>query len=120
MSEVMKHNDTVEVKTFLFNKLKEENAFWSYEPSSVTLDTVTDEILIAKTLRHLDIEEIDLLFDIYSPKAIKEAWKKLMVPEGEYLRTLNRFIAWFYFNIKNPDRYLKTLETKHLKQLFNV
>ena len=120
MSEERKYHNTTEIKTFLLDKLKEEKAFWSYDQSSVTLDSVSDELIIALTLRHLDLEEINLLYEIYSPKTIKEAWKNQLVPEGDYLRTLNRFIAWFYFNIKNPDRYLKTLETRHLNKLLKI
>ena len=120
MNKESKQGDRIVIKAFILDKLKEEKAFWSYNQSSITVDSISDELLIALTLRHLDLEEIDLLFEIYSPKTIKEAWKNQLVPEGNYLRALNRFIAWFYFNIKNPDRYLKTLVTKHLNQLFNV
>ena len=122
----MKYNSEIreeELKNkvaFLVNKLKEERAFWSYDQSTVTIESISDELLIALTLRYLDLEEINLLYEIYSPKMIKEAWKKQLVPEGDYLRTLNRFIAWFYFNIKNPDRYLKTIETQHLNKLLKI
>ena len=120
MREEMKMNNKKKIKTLLLDKLKEERAFWSYDPNSVTLDSISDEMLIALTLRHLDLEEINLLYEIYSSKMIKEAWMNQLVPEGDYLRTLNRFIAWFYFKIKNPDRYLKVLETKHLNNLLKI
>lgn len=121
MSEKIKQNNRgMEIKAFLLNKLKQEKAFWSYDPNSVTLETIPDELLIALTLRHLDLEEINLLYEIFSEKTIKEAWKNKLVPEGDYLRTLNRFIAWYYFKIKNPDRYLKMLESRHLKKILNL
>ena len=120
MSEEVKENNPMKIKAFLLDKLKDEKAFWSYEQSSVTIDSIPDELLIALTLRHLDLEEIDLLYEIYSPRTIKEAWINQLVPEGDYLRGLNRFIAWFYFKIKNPDRYLKILEAKHLNKLLQV
>lgn len=39
------------------------------------------------------------------------------MPEGEYLYTLNRFFAWYYFKAKRPDAYLKSLQTRHLNAM---
>lgn len=108
-----------EIKGYLLQMLKEENAFWSYAPESVTLDTIRDEQLIALTMRYLDLDEIKQLFSIFPYKRIKDAWKKLLVPEGEYLYTLNRFFAWYYFKAKNPDAYLKSLQTRHINSLLS-
>ena len=108
---IIKQKDKIrEIKTNLLEQLKEENIFWSYAHESVTLDNLRDDQLIALTMRYLDLDEIKQLFSIFSFKKIKTAWKKLLVPEGEYLYTLNRFFAWYYFNAKNPDAYLKSLQ----------
>lgn len=107
------------IKRTLFNQLKEENAFWSYDPKSVTLENLQDDVLIALTMRYLDLGQIKLLFEIFSARKIKDAWKRLLVPEGEYLYTLNRFFAWYYFKAKKPDAYLKSLETRRLNSLLN-
>lgn len=109
-----------EIKICLFNKLKDERAFWSYDPATVTIDTITDDQLIALTLRQLDLEDIDHLFEIFTFTKIKKAWVSLLVPEGPYLYTLNRFLSWYYFRAKRPDTYLKTLETRHLNNLLNT
>ncbi len=117
---LVKDKDTVnDIKSGLLRLLKEENAFWSYEPESVTIDSIRDDQLIALTMRYLDLDEIKQLFTIYSFKKIKDSWKKLLVPEGDYLYTLNRFFAWYYFKAKKPDAYLKSLQTRHLNALFN-
>ncbi len=108
-----------EIKGRLLEQLKEENAFWSYAQESVSLDSVRDDQLIALTMRYLDLDEIKQLFSIFSFKKIKDAWKRLLVPEGEYLYTLNRFFAWYYFKAKNPDAYLKSLQTRHLNAMCN-
>lgn len=105
------------VKSFLLEKLKKEKAFWSYDNDSVSLETISDDILIAYTLRYLDLEEINQLFAIFSFNKIKAAWRRILLPEGEYLYTLNRFLAWYYFKIKRPDAYLKTFETKYLNSI---
>ena len=105
-------------KSVLLEKLKEEKAFWSYSPESVTLENLDDYRLIAYTMRYLDLPEIKLLFSIFSRKKIKTAWRALLVPEGDYLYTLHRFFAWYYFDAKKPDSYLKSLQTRHLNSLF--
>lgn len=112
-----KRNKANEVRAHLFQKLKNENVFWSYAPESVTLSAINDENLIALTMRYLDLSEIEQLFTIFSMRKIKEAWKKLLIPEGEYLYTLNRFFAWYYFKAKHPDTYLKSLQTRYLNRL---
>lgn len=112
--------DKVEIKAIkeqLLSRLKAEHAFWSYEPESINATTVSDERLIALTMRYLDIDEIKQLFTIFSFNKVKHAWKKLLIPEGEYLYTLNRFFAWYYFKAKNPDAYVKSLATRHLNKM---
>lgn len=106
-----------DVKFRLIEALKKENAFWSYDTDSINIDTASDEMLIACTLRYLDLEEINLLFSVFPASKIKDVWKSHLVPEGDYLYTLNRFLAWYYFNAKHPDAYLKSLHTRHLKKL---
>lgn len=106
------------VKSGLLAKLKEEHAYWSYAPESVSPDTISDDQLIADTMRYLDLDEIKELFSIFSYRKIKSAWQRLLVPEGEYLYTLNRFFAWYYFKAKRPDAYLKSLQTRRLNTLF--
>ena len=107
------------IKMKILDLLKEEHAFWSYTPESITIDNIGDDRLIALTMRYLDLQEIKLLFRIFSYKKIKDAWKKILVPEGDYLYTLNRFFAWYYFKAKNPDSYLKSLQTRHLNALLS-
>lgn len=107
-----------EIKHSLLDKLKEENAFWSYAPETVTLSNIADDQLIAMTMRHLDLPEIKQLFLIYSKRKIKSAWQRILVPEGDYLYTLNRFFAWYYFKAKRPDAYLKSLQTRQLNRAF--
>lgn len=107
------------IKSSLFKQLKGERAFWSYDQDSVSLDKISDDQLIAMTMRYLDLPEIKSLFDIFSFKKIKAAWRNILVPEGDYLYTLNRFFAWYYFKAKRPDSYLKSLETRRLNSMFS-
>lgn len=104
-----------EVRNILLSKLKAENCFWSY--SSDSWDSATDEQLIEKTLIYLDLPEINQLFTLYGRKKVKQVWLHRMVSQGAYLSTLNRFLAWYYFGVKNPDVYLKSQETRYWNRL---
>ena len=103
------------IKQELLTKLKQENCFWSYNTDSI--NDISDEILIEKTLLHLDIEDINRLFIIYPFKKIKKVWLEYLIPREEYLYTLNRFFAWYYFKAKKPDTYIKSMATRHFNKL---
>lgn len=99
------------IKNKLLAKLKQERCFWSYAVEDIS--NIPDDILIEKTLLHLDLEDIDQLFKIYSLRKIKRVWLDYLIPQEEYLYTLNRFFAWYYFKIKYPDRYIKSMTTRY-------
>lgn len=101
----------------IIRKLKAENCFWSYSEDSIM--NIPNDIIIEKTLVYLDLPEIDALFRIFPFKQIKRVWLEQMVPQGEYLFTLNRFLAWYYFRIKRPDQYLKAMTTRHYNKIFS-
>ena len=108
--------DIDDMKRFLLKKLKRQYVFWSYDASKINYRNIPDEVLITKTLTHLDLWDINLLFMYYKPKFIKKVWREQMAISGEYLGMLNRFLAWYYFDIKKPDKYLKTIKTKQIKE----
>lgn len=103
------------IKEELLAKLKEEHCFWSFNESSIK--EIPDDILIEKALLYLDLAEINLLFQIYPFKKIKQVWLNYLVPQGKYLYTLNRFLAWYYFKSKRPDAYIKSMATRHLNKM---
>ena len=95
------------IKQELLAKLKQEHCFWSYNENSIK--DIPDD---------LDLEEINQLFLIYPFKKIKQVWLDYLVPQAEYLYTLNRFFAWYYFKAKKPDAYIKSMATRHLNKMF--
>ena len=99
----------------LISKLTENKAFWSY--SHVDENIMPDEMLIEKTFVHLDIDDINLMFSIYPYSKIKQVWLERLVPQGDHYRKLNRLLAWMYFDIKKPDRYLNRMINQHNKKL---
>lgn len=103
------------IKKELLAKLKKEHCFWSFNESSIK--DIPDDILIEKALLHLDLDEINLLFQIFPFKKIKQVWLDHLIPQGKYLYTLNRFFAWYYFKSKRPDAYIKSMATRHLNKM---
>lgn len=67
------------IKQNLLKKLKQEHCFWSYNESSIK--EVSDDLLIEKTLLYLDLDEINLLFQLYPFKKIKQVWLERLVPQ---------------------------------------
>lgn len=100
-------------REILSQKLIRRNTFWSFKAPQ----EIPDDILIEKTLIYLDIEDINQLFKLFPSKKIKQVWRTRLVPQGDYYHTLNKLLAWMYFDIKNPDRYLKATENKHINRI---
>ena len=92
-------NNRIRMKSILFQKLKKNKVFWSYDISEI--DDCPDEMIIEKTLIHLDYADYQYLFNIYPKSKIKKVY----------------FIAWFCFGIKNPKRYLNQFEKTFLTKL---
>jgi len=103
------------LKSELIGRLFEVNAFWSY--ADVSAENVPDEELIEKTFVNLDLSEIALLFELYPRDYIRKVWRERMAVQGDYLFNLNVMIALYYFNIKQPEKYLRRIEREHIKQM---
>ena len=103
-------------KKLFFKHLQKENAFWSNDPASVSLENMNDDLFIEKVMLYLDIDDINRLFSIYPKSTIKKVWQTRLCPLDPYYNGLNRLFAYMYFDIKNPDRYIKTQCTKHIKK----
>ena len=99
------------IKAGLLTKLKQEHCFWSFNEEAIS--NIPDDMLIEKTLQYLDLEDIERLFQIYSFRKVKQVWLEYLVPQEEYLHTLNRFLAWYYFKAKSPDTYIKAMATRY-------
>ena len=55
-----------EVKPYLVNKLKQNHCLWSFNEK--TIKDIPDDILIELVMIHLDLDDIDKLFQIYNFK----------------------------------------------------
>lgn len=90
-------------RQILFEKLKKKNTFWS----SRDVNEINDDLLIEKVMLMLDLDEINILFKMYDKEFIRKVWEDNILRQEPYYHGLNRFFAWFYFGIGNPDEYIK-------------
>jgi plasmid maintenance system antidote protein VapI len=102
------------LKNELARQLIKVNAFWSY--TNVSVENIADEELIEKTFIYLDLKDIVKLFELYPRDYIRKIWREKMVIQGDYLFSLNVMIALYYFDIKQPEKYLKRVEREHIKK----
>jgi hypothetical protein len=100
------------LKVQLADKLISNKVFWSY--ADVKADDISDEILIEKVLIYLDIEDINALFVIYPYKIIREIWRKEIVIQEPLYHSLNLLLAFLYFHIKSPEKYIQKISHRHL------
>ena len=103
------------IRNHLCKELVSKNAFWSYDVKS--FDTIPDEEIIEKCFTTLDMDDIDLMFELYPRKHILQIWKDRMAIQGEYMQMLNIMIAMYYFGIKEPEKYLARVERKHINNM---
>lgn len=104
-----------DIRPYLIQKLKDEYRFWSCETDPIC--DVPDDILIEKVLIYLDLDDINKLFHILPYEQIRKSWRDNLIPLGERYYSLNRFLALYYFNVKRPGAYVKSIITRHLNKL---
>ena len=112
--QTMEHKKN-KLKVQLVDKLIMDRVFWSY--ADVKADVISDEILIEKVLIYLDIEDINSLFQIYPYKTIREIWIKEILIQDPFYHSLNLLLAFLYFHIKNPEKYIQKISHRHLLSL---
>ncbi len=108
-------------KKTLLNKILLTNAFWSLDKSSITVENISDNLLIENTFIHGDIKEIQLLFQIYKKEKLQNVWSEKLVPDNRYSK-LNYYLGTCFFKIENTKDYIQKAKIKNsrykkLKQL---
>lgn len=114
-AESNSHNDKHQLKNELAEQLLQANAFWSY--ANISVEEIPAEEIIEKTFLYLDLKDIAKLFELYTREYIRKIWRKKMAIQGDYLFNLNVMIALYYFDIRQPEKYLKRAEREHIKQI---
>ena len=105
---------SLDIRNSLIEKLKQQHCLWSYENNSI--QDIPNDVLVELVMLYLDIEEIDLLFQLLGYKEVKRAWIENVVAQGERYYNLNYFFAWYYFHAKRPRSYVKAMATRQLNK----
>lgn len=103
------------LRNHLCAQLMAKHAFWSFDVKNC--DDIPDEEIIEKCFTVLDMDDIELMFEIYPRKYIRQVWREHMAIQGEYMKRLNIMIAIYYFGIRNPEKYLAKIERRHLDNI---
>lgn len=93
-------------KEKLLKELLKSNAFWSFDKNTINSKTISDNLLIESTFIHGDIDEIKLLFKIFSGKKLLSVWKERLVPDKRYDR-LNYYLGVCFFHIPDTKAFIK-------------
>lgn len=98
-----KRMESKDEKMMIMKKIKDNGGFWSYSGIPEHMD---DDSVIEASLVHLDLEDLPLLFGIWSKAHIKKVWKERLVSQGKRMNILNYILAVKLFAINNPDKYI--------------
>ena len=101
-----------EKRMMIMEKIKDNGGFWSYSGIPEHMD---DDSVIEASLVHLDLEDLPLLYGIWSKAHIKKVWKERLVSQGNRMSIRNYILAVRLFAIENPDKYL----SRYSKQGYN-
>ena len=101
---IKKHEDIIEKKRELTQYLYDMGVLWSYR---IDVDTIlSDKELIVTSLTYLDLEEMDLIFDIFPYETVRQVWIEEMLP-SEYDIILNKILAYLIFRVENFNEFRK-------------
>jgi hypothetical protein len=103
-----------DARPYLVEQLKQQHCLWSYDHDAI--DDLPDDMLIEFVMLYLDIDEINMLFQLFPYKKVKRSWIENVVTQGERYYTLNYFFAWYYFHVKRPRAYVKAMATRQLNR----
>lgn len=90
-------------KKRILRKIKDAGGFWSYKGIPENMD---DDSIIEAALVYMELEDLPLLFRIWSKSHIKRVWKERLVSQGKRMNILNYILAVKVFKVNNPDNYI--------------
>lgn len=103
--------DVQKRKLGILEKVKAAGGLWSYQGIPEHLD---DDSIIEAALVHLDLEDMPMLFQIWSRAHIKRVWKERLVSQGRRMNILNYILAVKVFKVKHPDNYIARYARKRM------
>lgn len=95
--------DIIEKKRELSQYLFDKGALWSYKKNRRAI--LHDKELIVTSLSYLELEEMDMLFDIFPYEEVRRVWIEEMVPNDQYYGILNKMLAYLFFGVKDYKKF---------------
>ncbi len=93
----------------LYDKLKKEGIFWSYDNENI--EYIGDKLLIEHTLIWADVPDILNLFKVFTKEEIIDVWNRKIVPDERYFK-LNIYLGYIYFDLPDPYKYIEENKLK--------
>ena len=97
-------------KDDLFDMIKNDHLFWSYDVKSGS--DVSDELLIEHVLIYSDVEVIHALFLVYGNDRVRRVWERRIVPDSRYKR-LNVYLGRIFFDIEDIGVFIHEKTAAH-------
>jgi len=97
-------------KEKLFELIKNDNLFWSYNVKSA--DDISDDLLIEHILIYSDVDVIKALFAVFDDERIRLIWEQRIVPDMRYKR-LNVYLGRIFLNIEEIGAFINEKKAAH-------
>ena len=92
-------------KEKLFEKLKKEGLFWSYD-KNIKYEDFRESIFIEHTLKYGDFEDIKKLLQLFGKRQVKKVWEKTMKNDTRFIK-INLLIARVFLGLNIESKDLK-------------
>ena len=104
--------DYIEKSKIALGRVIAPLAFWSYRAIDFEKG-IPDELLIEAILVNGNDPLRKRLFKLYKSGEIKNVWKEKVIIQGPRLDFLNQKIAKDFFNIVDPEKYIRRAYSKN-------
>ena len=92
-------------KEELFEKLKKEGLFWSYD-KNIKYEDFKEDIFIEHTLKYGDFDDIKKILSLFGKRKVKKVWEKSMKNDTRFIK-INLLIARVFLGIDIESKDLK-------------
>ena len=92
-------------KEKLFEKLKKEGLFWSYD-KNIKYEDFNENIFIEHTLKYGDFEDIKKLLQLFGKRKVKKVWEKTMKNDNRFIK-VNLLIARVFLGLDIESKDLR-------------
>lgn len=100
-------------KEKLFEKLKKEGLFWSYD-KNIKYENFNDSVFIEHTLKYGDFDDIKKLFELFGKRKVKKVWEKTMKYDNRFIK-INLLIARVFLGLKVQSKDLKGKNERRIR-----